>query len=218
MQFSTPENLVKSASSVLIDATPGMDNRVSVLALTIFSAAGHLVGDFLRNEEAFYEDIRQYFRDTNPDVITAEAIVWITFLMGQFWKADQKNDHEMFERVGYITTTAAGKLALEMIKSNTGFDFTERAIESRNQYHQSVTNGTLVEAFASVLFLSVGRRSLAEPLKPTRPPLDLVLGTINMALSIFFSTMPLAYYETFKNMLRDRPDLFPHGDEDDLEN
>jgi hypothetical protein len=71
----------------------------------------------------------------------------------------------------------------------------------------------LVEAFASVLFRSVGRRSLAEPLKLERPPLDLEWGTINMALNIFFSTMPWAYYETFKNMLKDRPDLL--GDLDD---
>jgi hypothetical protein len=38
-----------------------------------------------------------------------------------------------------------------------------------------------------------------------------------MALNIFFSTMPLAYYETFKNMLKDRPDLFARDDEGDLD-
>ncbi len=37
--------------------------------------------------------------------------------------------------------------------------------------------------------------------------------TINIALNIFFSTMPLAYYETFKNMLKGRPDLFAYDDD-----
>jgi hypothetical protein len=147
MQFSTPANLLKAASSILIDATSGTDSRAMVMSLTIFSAAGDIIGDLLRNEEAFYKDIRQYFRDTNFDVITAEAIVWITFLMGQFWSADQHKDHEMYERVGCLTISRAGELSLEMIKSNTGFDFKARAIESRKTYIQSAKSGTLVEAF-----------------------------------------------------------------------
>jgi len=213
MQFSTPANLLKAASSVLIDATPGTDSRPVVMCLTIFSATGNLVGNLLRNEEAFYKDIRTYFRDTDFDVVTAEAIVWISVLMVEFWKSDKQKDREMFERIGCGTISVAGELSLEMIKSNTGFDFKTSAIERRRTYIESAKSGMLVEAFASVLYRSVGRRALAEPLEPERPPLELEWMTINIALNIFFSTMPLAYYETFKNMLKGRPDLFAY-DED----
>jgi uncharacterized protein YfiM (DUF2279 family) len=44
MQFSTPANLLKAASSILIDATSGTDSRAMVMSLTIFSAAGDTIG------------------------------------------------------------------------------------------------------------------------------------------------------------------------------
>ena len=40
---------------------------------------------------------REYLRNTNLDVIAAEAIVWITFLMAKLRKADRKKNAEMFE-------------------------------------------------------------------------------------------------------------------------
>jgi hypothetical protein len=215
MQLSAFENLLKAANRAMTDASSGTDKRTIVLFLIIMSAAGNFV-EGIQRDEPFYKEMREYLRDTNPDVITAEAVVWITFLLGQVWKADQKKDREMFERVGYVTFDTANRLALGMIKSKTGFDFTASAIESRKLYIQSVKDGKLVEAFASVLFRSVGCRSLAEPLKIVAwPPLDLVWMHINIAVSIFFSSMPLGYYDTFKNMLRERSDLFPHDEEDD---
>jgi hypothetical protein len=58
-------------------------------------------------------------------------------------------------------------------------------------------------------------QSLVEPLKIVAwPPLDLVWMHINIAVSIFFSSMPSGYYDTFKNMLRERSDLFPNDDDD----
>lgn len=214
MQLSAFESLLKAVNSAMIDASSGTDKRAIVLFLIIMSAAGNFV-EGIKRDEPYYKEMRQYLRDTNPDVITGEAIVWITFLIGQMWKADQKKDREIFERVGYVTISKAGQLALEMIKSKTSFDFTARAIESRKLYLQSVKGGKLVEAFASVLFRSVGCRSLAEPLKIVAwPSLDLVWMHINIAVSIFFSSMPLGYYDTFKNMLRERSDLFPHDDDD----
>jgi hypothetical protein len=155
MQLSAFENLLKAANRAMIDASSGTDKRAIILFLIIMSAAGNFV-EGLQQNEPFYKEMRQYLRDTNSDVITAEAMVWITVLLGQLWRADQKKDREMFERVGYVTVSTAGRLALEMIKSTTGVDFTARAIESRKLYLQSVKDGKLVEAFASVLFRSVG--------------------------------------------------------------
>ena len=214
MRLSAPENLLKVANGVITDTSSSTDKRAIVLFLIIVSAAGNFV-EGIQGDEPFYKEMRQYLRDTDPDVITAEAIVWITFLMGELWEADQKKDREMFERVGYATVPTALRLTREMIESTTGFDFTARSIESRKLYRESVKDGKLVEAFASVLFRSVGCRSLAEPLKTTAwPPLELVWVWINIAVNTFFSSMPLRYYDTFKNMLRDRPDLFPHDEED----
>jgi hypothetical protein len=182
------------------------------------AAAGHFVENLQSNKEQMYKELRQFLSDTNLDVITAEAIIWITFLMYQFWQADKKKDHEIYERIGNLTFSTANRLALGMIESQTGFDFTERAFESRKLYFQSMKDGSrqlpLVESFATVLLRSVGCRTLAEPPKTiTRPPLELEWGLINIVVSIFFSTMPLGYYDTFKNMLRDRPDLFPDDEE-----
>jgi hypothetical protein len=167
-----------------------------------------------------YKELRQFLRDTNLDVITAESVIWITFLMYQLWQSDKKKDHEIYEWIGSLTFSTAYRIALGMIESETGFDFTARANESRKLYSQSMKDAAsrnpLVESFASVLLRSFGCRTLAEPPKTIGPrsPLELTPWTpLNIVVSIFFSTMPSAYYDTFKNALRDRPDLFPH-DED----
>jgi hypothetical protein len=150
-------------------------------------------------------------------VITAETIVWLEFLMGEFWKAERKKDREMYERIGYVTTAMAGRMALTMIKSETGFDFVARAIESRKLYIQSVKDGTLSEAFASVVLRSVGCKSLADPVAPVRPPhrTPPEWTPISLLVGIFFSTIPSGYYDTFKSILREHSELFPH-DEDIL--
>ena len=213
-QLSAPEVLHAMVNSAVTDGSSGIDKRAVVLFLIIMSAAGNFV-EGTQRDEPFYKETRQYLRDTNPDVITAEAIVWITFLIGQLWLGDQKKAREMFERVGYVTVSKAGRLALEMIKSTTSVDFTARAIESRKLYIPSGKEGKLVEAFSSILFRSVGCKSLAEPLKIVAwPPLELAWMHINLAVSVFFSAMPSAYYDTYKNILRERSDLFPYDDDD----
>lgn len=213
MQFSSFEKLFKVANGVLTDRSPGPDKRASMLALLIMATAGQFVGPIELNEKP-YKEVRQYLRDTNLDVITAETIIWITFLISQLWRADQQNDREMFKRVGDITVSTAGSLAIKRIKSETGFDFMLRAIESLRFYHQSVKDGEITEAFVSVLFRSVGCRSLAEPLKSiTISPLDLVWSRFCIIVSDFCSTIPPASYETFKNILKERPDLFSYHDD-----
>ena len=105
MQLSAPENLLKVANSVMTDASSGTDKRAIVLFLIIMSAAGNFFESFRWDKQQMWEGSRLFLRDTNLDMITAEAIIWITFLIGEFWKADQKKDHEMFERVGFGVLT-----------------------------------------------------------------------------------------------------------------
>ena len=65
--------------------------------------------------------------------------------------------------------------------------------------------------FASIVLHSVGRQSLAEPMKDLGPvPLVLEWAPLSIQVTIFFSTMPSAYYETYKNLLREWP--FPEDD------
>jgi hypothetical protein len=125
-----------------------VDTRAIVLFILIMAAAGNFIADLRWNKQPTWEGSRQYLRETNLDVLTAEAIVWVTFLMGQLWMADQEEDHEMFERVGYVTVSTAGRLGLDLIEKETGFDFKARAVESRKLYLQTIKDHKLVEAFA----------------------------------------------------------------------
>jgi hypothetical protein len=132
----------------------------------------------------------------------------------------------MFERIGYATFGNATALTLMIIKSVTGFDFKRRGIESRTLYFQALgetfgarppdtrsatlKDQSLVEAFASIVFRSIGCKSLAEPLQPSGPQYMLApeFTPISLHVAIFFKTMPQAYYDTFKNMLREAPGHF----------
>jgi hypothetical protein len=213
-KLSAPANLQKLADSMTTGTSSSIDKRAIVLSLVIMAAAGHFVGGLRWDrQKGMCQGSKQYLRHTNLDVITAEAIVWIHFLMGQFWKADQKKDHDMFERVGYVTTFTASRLALDMIETHTGCDFKARAIERRRLYLEAMKDGSVsYEPFATVVLRSVGCRSLAEPLKTVEPLPPLEWTPLAMNVGIFYSTMPQAFYETFKNFLRGWSDRFPHDE------
>jgi hypothetical protein len=103
-KLSVPANLFRLADGMTTGTSSNIHNRAVVLSLVMMAAAGNFV-EGLRwdRQKGMWEGSRRYLRDTNSDVIAAEAIVWIQFLMGKLWKADQKNDPETFERVGYDT-------------------------------------------------------------------------------------------------------------------
>ena len=193
-----------------------VDKRSVVLSMLIMALAGDFVGKTLSwdKQKGLWEGSREYLRNTNLDVITAEAIVWITFLMAQLWKADREKDPEMYERVGYVTVVGADKLALGMIEDLTGFDFKERATESKRLYFEAMKSRTnLTDAFASVVLQSIGCSTLAEPLKRIdiiRQPQEWT--PIAASVYIFFSTMPSGGYETFKRILTTCANLFPNDD------
>src|SRR5450631_3005770 len=82
LKISTPENLQKFADSMTISTSGRIDRRAVVLYSVIMATAGHFVGGLRWDRQAGWEGSRRYLRDTNLDVITAEAVVWIHFLMG----------------------------------------------------------------------------------------------------------------------------------------
>jgi hypothetical protein len=214
------ENLLKFADIQTSNNATRLDNRAVALFVIIMGAAGHFVNDLKNPQDKVWKEVWHHLRDTNLDVITAETMVWITFLMAQLWRAEQKNDHGMFERIGYGTHTLAAKLALDMIEAQTGFDFRAEWSERMTFYRQELKaarSGAICDAFASVVLRSAGRRSLAEPLKtigPLQEPPEWI--PLVAKVMIFFSTMPPGFYESYKNMLRGWPDRFPE-DEDGLD-
>jgi hypothetical protein len=213
LKISTPEALFKFVEGMTREPTK-TDARAWVMTLVFMSAAGHLVKGLADPEDSeIAGDIEHYLCDTNLDVITAEAMVWISFLIGQLWRADQKNDHEMFERIGYVTISTANRFALDMIKELTEHDYTTSSTERRRFYFDMMKNrGDLHESFATILFLSVNRRSLEDPPRASNPTDYIAPEWLPIVLYVttFFSTMPRAYYKTFKNMLCAWPDRFPH--------
>jgi hypothetical protein len=220
VKLSAPENLLAMADKMTSDRSGKIDNRASVLCFVIMAAAGDFVGGLLEPQKErgeWGEESRRYLRDTNLDVITAEAIVWIHFLMGRRWEADQQKDREMFERIGYSTTGEAFQLVLGFIEKLTGVDFKARAVESRMLYSRATKDRSVsFEPFATTVLRSAGCRSLTEPLSALSP----VAWTppfITIRVGIFYSTMPSAFYETFKNFLREWPGRFPSDDDEDFD-
>jgi hypothetical protein len=203
-ELSVPENLIRVAK-----ASARTDKRAVALSLTIMAAAGFFLERFHWDRGA-WKSSRRYLRDTNLDVITAEAIVWVHSLLGKLWLNDVLKDHEMIERIGPLTFFAASKIVLHTVEAKTGFDFEKEAIERRRFYLEELKDHKIVEAFATVLLRSVGRMSLAEPLRTADellPPLERMPIVLNV--NTFFATMPLRYYKAFKGLLKERPDLLP---------
>ena len=220
--LSASENLLKLVDTVTIRNPSSVDKRGVVLCLIIMAGAGHFVGTSLRWDEhegmkGIWEGSRRYLRDTNLDVITAEAMVWMHFLMEAFWKAEKEKDHEMSGHLGVVTIPTAALLALDMIRDQAGFDFKARWTESRKLYVEAMKHpkdsDARWEPFATIVLRSVGCRSLAEPLRKVElPPPEFT--PLAAQVSIFFSTMPSALYETFKRFLMEWSDRFPYDDEE----
>ena len=206
----------RSLMNIAMNIDPASEyKRAQILFTLILMGAGNFVGTLKWDAMGgAWEDSGKYLRETNLDVIAAEAIIWITFLMGQLWKNDQKKDREMFLRVGFVTVSTAGAMALQSIQSETGFDFETGATESRRLYLQAIKDGAgMIEPFASVVLRSIGKSSLASPPNMIGPLPPLEFTPITFVVSTFFSTIPSGLYDTFKNILREWPDKFPHDDD-----
>jgi hypothetical protein len=200
-KLAAPAYLLKTASVRIAKVLPGISKQHIVLSLILSAAAG----DFVKNLR--WQGSRQYIQNTNLDVITAEAIVWLYFLMVKFYLADE-------ERVPIDEFAFRSALSdvLFTVEDKTGFDFEKTGFERWQRYCETADSGEEVSSvFASIVLHSVGRQSLAEPLKNLGPvPLELGWVPVSSQVMIFFSTMPSAYYETFKNILKEWP--FPEDD------
>ncbi len=213
-RLSEPANLLGLADSMIASRSSNVDNRAVVLSLVIMAGAGNFVGGLRWDpqETGMWDGSRHYLRNTNLDVIAAEAIIWIYFLMGRFYQAEESS--QMSGRIGYGTTFTAAQLTLKMIEKQTGFDFKASGVERRKLYLEAAKDGGVsFEPFATILLRSIGRRSLAEPLKTVGPLPPPEWTPLSLNAGVFFSTIPLAIYETFKNFLREWPDRFPQDEE-----
>lgn len=200
-----------------------IDARATALNFFILSASGSLIKS-LRWEKndtgpIFWEGSDTLLRRTNLDVITAEAIVWIGFLMGQLRRADAKRDREMYERVGSTTVGAAGGLGREFIRSFTGVDFSERSKDARMVYSESLKKERpSSEVFASVILARIGCKRFSDPPKQLGLLEDGILPPgewmpLSAVVGIFCTTMPPGCYQSFKNLLRQFPERFPTYDD-----
>lgn len=214
-KLADPKTLMGMVDQMTVKNSGNIDNRAIALSLTIMGAAGHLTSGLRWDEQPMWQGSGSYLRDTNSDAIAAESIVWVGFLMGRLWKADQSTEREMFERVGFVTVGMASRLANSMIESQTGVNFTEDAVDRRKFYFQTEKDSTrpMFEAFASVVMRSVGRRSAADPLRSIGPLSPPEWTPLSANIAIFFSTMPKGFYETFKRMLMAWPERFPEDDD-----
>ena len=193
------ENLLEFADLQTSNNSTRIDNRAIALFVIIMGAAGHFVNGLMNPEDKVWKEVWHYLRDTNLDVITAETIVWITFLMSRLKRAEEKNDHEMFERIGTFTVSMAEKLAQEMIEKTTGFDFSAKWHERLKFYNEQLETrreDAIPNAFASIVLQSAGRRSLAEPLKAIGPlqASFTVWVPLTAKVLIFISTMPSGFF------------------------
>jgi hypothetical protein len=184
-----------------------------------------LTAHCVKSNELVHADITQVIElaansmSTNVDKRSIVLSMLIMALAGDFvgkklsWDK-QKGLWEGSREYLRNTVVGADKLALGMIEDLTGFDFKERATESKRLYFEamkSITN--LTDAFASVVLQSIGCSTLAEPLKRidiTRQPQEWT--PIAASVYIFFSTMPSGGYETFKRILTTCANLFPNDD------
>lgn len=211
------ENLASFVDTQTIENSTSIDNRAIGLFAVIMGAAGHFVDDLRNPQDKVWKEVWHHLRDTNLDVITAETLVWITFLMRRLRLAEKNKDDEMFERIGSVTVPIATKLLLDMIQEQTGFDFKANWGERTKLYAEALSStrrDEIWEAFASVVLLSSGRRSLAEQLKAIsflqEPPEWIPLA---FKVKAFYSTMPKGFFESYKRMLLLWPNRFAKDDD-----
>jgi hypothetical protein len=188
--------------------------RATPLAFATLALAGHFVGKSLHwDRTKAWESSDQFFRNTNLDVITAEAIIWIGRIMGDLYTAEADNERPTSFLTASLTKRYAFHFLEDAIKTHTGVDFSNRAEQSREVYradHILRERPKHVDDFVTTILRCRGCQSLAEPLKPVpRPSMVPLVATTQLTANvmIFFTTMPLGFYKTFKKFLGEFPDM-----------
>jgi len=197
----------KVAKNRAVDRSVKVNKRDLLLSYLVMGAAGNLVVQLDRGLDG--DSSLRFLEGTNLDVVTAEAIIWNHALLMWLWKTERKKNPKMLEGVDDSIFIEALKMILETIAAETGFDFKEAAIEREKLYYEAINERNVPESFAIVLAQSLGRQSLAEPRKRVDPlsvsPAKWV--PVNLQLNAFFTAMPKAYYESFKNCLNEWPTI-----------
>jgi hypothetical protein len=136
MKLSTPERMLATANSMYEPASSKQVKHATVLSLVIMSAAGNLVENLRWDQTKMWRGSQQYLRDTNLDVIAAEALIWVYFLMRKFYDNEIEKEYQR-RRAGHTRTSPwlhvdehafhlARLLVLEIIHGQTGFDFSKQ--------------------------------------------------------------------------------------------
>jgi hypothetical protein len=188
--------------------------RAKLLSYLVMYGANQFINDGLnveKNEIWFRSS--SIITDNNRDVLIAETINWICYLIGRLWISDK--EPEIRERVGYLTLTHTNRLCVSTISEATKVDFHDRAIEGRGLYIASEKGrGDICEVFAGRLAACLENNSLVDKPKIITPedalmmPIDFTVR-LYTTVSLFFGAMPLAIYRAFKNALHEYPDKFP---------
>jgi hypothetical protein len=151
VKLSAPAALLKSANTMCAGDSLDVDKRAIVLALVIMAAAGNFVRDLRWDQTRMWEGSRRYLRDTNLDVITAEAIVWMHFLLTKLCETDQEKEAKAMLsgrltsptvlQIGHRTFPEALQIAHAVIKKETGFDYKITGIERSGRYQEAMKDG-----------------------------------------------------------------------------
>jgi hypothetical protein len=184
---------------------------VQLLSYLMMYGADHFITRDLNPEKSeIWFNHKSIVTDSNKDVLMAETIVWLGFLIGRLWTSDKEYEiREQWIRERVVTLTHTNKLLVSIISDFTKVDFHNRAVEGRTLYLASEKErGDLHEVFAGRLITCLENKSLSESPKEINPamaimmPIDLTVR-LHCAVSIFFATMPQAIYKTFKNAVRE---------------
>lgn len=192
-------------------ASESETKKATILSYLIMMAAAELVRDLILGEGEARENSPELFRNTNLDVITAEALVWVETVLFRMWGEHARRDDEVLYLVGHGTFPRSLDLIDVVIKAQTGVDFKHRSLEGRSRYIAAYREGmlTCVGTFAHRVMESVGSTSLADkPQRQEAPFLGLEVTMLGLPASAFYASMLPIYYKMFTDILRERPDEF----------
>ena len=112
--------------------------RAELLSYLIMYGAEHFITrDLDPDKSEIWFNHESIVTDSNKDVLMAETIVWLGFLIGRLWKSDKEYEGEWWKREAWATLPHTNKLLVSIISDLTKVDFHNRAIEGRRLYLDS---------------------------------------------------------------------------------
>jgi len=203
LRLSKPEAMAKMAEHVLSEEGPLRERRIRALSFILMGTAGHFTKGFMAKLGGFWQESDKLIRETNPDIITLEAISWLTFVANNLWLQDKTRDPEGYKLVDPATVYIAGSSSIGMLERETGYVLKHRFHERQNYYHEAEHDKAgFFEPFVTVIFDSVGRTSFDDGSKLGDPMLSLEWTYISLYVGAFAVTMSAVPYYSFKEGLK----------------